>query len=471
MTSVYILDNIPQVAVFGDIMLDYNIEGVCNKIANEGPIPVVNIKDETYSIGGCGNVVKNVLALGAKKVFIFSRVGDDEYKNKLFNLLPEDAENHMIIDPHFKTICKNRIYSDKKLVARYDRENIYDLRLEQEYEIVENFKTLLKENRITSVILSDYNKGFLTKTLCQNIISLCNRYNIPTIVDPKVDYNKFIGCTVIKPNKAETNKIFKLNLDISSKEECHKCIQTLLNCQLSVITLSSDGISAFKDDKYYSVSENKKEVIDVTGAGDIVCAVLGTYYPFITDIELLIKIANHLASISISHLGVYTVTNIDLIDTYKYIHKSKEISLDTLIKLQLKNTVFTNGCFDILHSAHIELFKFCKSKGDMVIVGLNSDNSIKRLKGSTRPINSVNERIKMLNAIDYIDFIVVFDEDTPLKLIQQIQPDYLIKGGDYTVENIVGREYSKNTLIFNYINGFSTTNIINKINNRKTNLN
>jgi D-beta-D-heptose 7-phosphate kinase/D-beta-D-heptose 1-phosphate adenosyltransferase len=463
MSSVYIQNNEPKIAIFGDIMLDYNLQGYSNKIANEAPIPVVNITNEEYNIGGCGNVVKNVIALGTKEVFLFSRIGEDKNGKIITDLLPSRIINCMITDSLFKTISKNRIYADKKLIARYDNESITLVSQQQEKIIIDRFKTILSTTKLTSIILSDYNKGFLTNYICQNVISLANLYEIPVIVDPKVDYNKFVGCTVIKPNKNETNNIFKLNMDLIDKDKCHGQIQELVKCKLSVITLSSDGISAFTNNKHYHISENKKEVIDVTGAGDIVCAVLGTYYPFITDTFLLIKIANHLASISIGHLGVYTIKDADLIETYKYIHKSKEINVDILMKLKLQNTVFTNGCFDILHSAHIELFKFCKSKGDLVIVGLNSDDSIKRLKGVKRPINSLKERIAMLNAIDYVDFIVVFDQDTPLELIKQIQPDYLIKGGDYKIENIVGRDYAKKTIIFNYINGLSTTNIVNRI--------
>jgi len=461
--SVFISNCEPNIVVFGDIMLDHNLEGNSTKIANEGPIPVINIQNEKYNIGGCGNVLLNCISLGAKKIHLFSRIGNDINGCTIEKLLPIQIVNNMIKCDNFTTITKTRIYADKKLVARYDRENIYQLTGEQEIEIIEKFKLLLATNKISSVIFSDYNKGFLTKALCQNIIYLCNTHSIPTIVDPKVDYTKFIGCTIIKPNKCETSNIFKINIDTISKEECHKKIKELLGCTLSVITLASDGISAYKNNILYSAVENRKEVIDVTGAGDIVCATLGTYYPFIDDTDFLIKIANHLASISVSHLGVYTINDNDLIETYKYIHKSKEITVDNLLKINLNNTVFTNGCFDILHSAHIDLFRFCKSKGDIVIVGLNSDDSIKRLKGSTRPINSLNERIKMLNAIDYVDFIIVFDEDNPLELIKKIQPRYLVKGGDYKIDNIIGREYAKETIIFDYINGLSTTNTLLKL--------
>ena len=306
-------------------------------------------------------------------------------------------------------------------------------------------------------------KGFLTKTLCQSVIKLCNEYNIPTIIDPKCDYTKYIGCTVIKPNKAEAKNIFNIDLNRVLLKDGHKELHKILDCKLSVITLSGDGISAYSSDKQYNVKEEVKDVIDVTGAGDVVCAVLGVYYPFISDIQELISIANRLASISVGHIGVYTISHSDLINTFDFTKNTKLIGLDTFVSMGFDNVVFTNGCFDILHSAHIKLFKFCKSLGKTVVVGLNSDNSIKRLKGPLRPVYSLDDRIKILEAISYIDYIIPFEEDTPLELIKQIKPTYLVKGGDYTKESIIGREYAEEVIIFNYIDGISTTETIKRV--------
>jgi D-beta-D-heptose 7-phosphate kinase / D-beta-D-heptose 1-phosphate adenosyltransferase len=464
--NLYIGDNQPKIIILGDIILDHNIEGKCNKIANEGPIPVINNIKESYNIGGCGNVLMNMVRLGAKSIYLFSRIGSDNNGHILQSLLPDNVYNYLLNDDTIPTITKTRIYADKKIVARYDKEETKNITDEQKDTIVSNIKYILNTNTISSVVFSDYNKGFLTKSLCQSIISLCNEFNIPTIVDPKYDYTKYVNCTVIKPNKEETKNIFNIDLNNISLYEGHKELHKLLDCKMSVITLSGDGISTFDNINYYKIKEDTKDVIDVTGAGDIVNAVLGTYYPYITDIKLLITIANHLASISVGHLGVYEINDLDLIKTHKFIHNSKLITIDMISKLNLNNIVFTNGCFDILHSAHIELFKFCKSLGNTVILGINSDDSIRRLKGSSRPINNLSERIKMLNAVAYVDFIVIFDDNTPLDIIKKINPDFLVKGGDYKIDTIVGREYAKNTVIFNYIDGVSTTNMVNKIKNR-----
>jgi D-beta-D-heptose 7-phosphate kinase/D-beta-D-heptose 1-phosphate adenosyltransferase len=460
--SLYVLRKPSDIILLGDIMLDHNIEGHCNKIANESPIPVVNCQKEYYNLGGCGNVLMNLLALGATNVYLFSKIGNDNNGKILKNLLPNNTINELIEDTDYITITKNRIYSEHKLLCRFDNEIIKQTNKDEEELIIEKIKIILETKNITSVVFSDYNKGFLTKNLCQKIINLCNTYNVSTIVDPKNDYTKYINCTLIKPNKAETKNIFKIDIDKNDLEESHKQICDLVKCKTSVITLAGDGITAYSNNSLYKYKENSEEITDVTGAGDIVCSVLGVLYPQIDDTEMIIKIANHLATISISHLGVYIINDIDLIDTYRHIHKTKQIKLQDFPKIN-KKIVFTNGCFDLIHSAHIELFKFCKSLGDIVVLGLNSDNSIKRLKGESRPIYKLEDRIKILEAIEFIDYIIPFEEDTPINIIKYISPTFLVKGGDYTKDNVIGKEFVNEVVIFNYINEKSTTGTINKI--------
>jgi D-beta-D-heptose 7-phosphate kinase/D-beta-D-heptose 1-phosphate adenosyltransferase len=464
MSSLYIGKNKPKIVLFGDIMLDHNIFGDCNKIANEAPIPVISFKNEKFSFGGCGNVLINMLKLGADKIFLFSRIGKDINGNKICSLLPKNCINNLIIDESLPTITKTRLYSDNKIIARFDKEITKTITDSQEKNIIDNFLEILNNNNdITSVVFSDYNKGFLSKSLCINIINLCNKFNIPTIVDPKNDFTKYLNCTLIKPNKSETYNLFNIDLNKEPLLFAHTQINTLINCKLSVITLSEDGISVFDNLNHFQLKDNVKNVIDVTGAGDIICAIFGVYYYYINDLHKLIKIANHIASISIEHIGVYTINDNDLFETYKFIHNTKLISPELITNLNIDNFILTNGCFDILHTGHIELFKFCKNLNGKLIVALNSDISIKNIKGNSRPINNLSQRIKILESISYIDFIIVFDENTPFNLIKNIKPKYLVKGGDYTLEQIIGKEFAENTIIFNYINGFSTTNIINNI--------
>lgn len=457
--SLYTNDFESKVILLGDIMLDHNIQGTSTKIANEAPIPVIHSTKESYQIGGCGNVLANLIALGCQQVFLFSKIGKDVHGDKLIQQLSPKVDHFFTIDPLFITTTKHRIYSDKKLMCRYDDETYRETTIEQENQIIEQITTLLESYVISSVLFSDYNKGFLTESLCQRVIKLCNSFSIPSIVDPKQNYKKYLYCTLIKPNRMETKNIFHIDLHKVSLEVGHQQLHDLVHCTTSVITLSEDGISAYSNKKLSTYCEEVKDIIDVTGAGDIVCSVLGYYYPFIKDISLLIRIANHLASISISHLGIYTITPYDLICTQRIIYGTKQISISSIPYLP-DRIIFTNGCFDLLHSAHVELFKFCKQLGGIVIVGLNSDASIKRLKGESRPIYSLVDRITILEALEYIDFIIPFEEDTPFELIKSIQPYYLIKGGDYTVDSIIGREYATEIILFQYIHGKSTTNTI-----------
>ena len=457
--NLYIQDKDPRIILLGDIMLDHQITGTCHKIANEAPIPVIQYKSEQYSIGGCGNVLTNMLALGAKKVFLFSMIGDDRHGMELCNLLPPLVENYIIHCSDHITTTKHRIFSDRKLLCRYDHEQYKILSSTQEDYIIEQLITILDTNHITSVVFSDYNKGFLSESLCQRVITLCNQRSIITVVDPKENYKKYMNCTVIKPNRLETLHIFKVNLSEVSIKEGHQLIHTLINCKTSIITLSEDGISAYSNQTEYTYKDDIKDVIDVTGAGDIVCSVLGVYYPYITDINILIQIASHLASISICHTGVYTITQSDLLHTYRLIYNTKQICLENMCHIN-GPIIFTNGCFDLLHSAHVELLSFCKRIGGIVVVGINSDHSIKRLKGQSRPIYTLKERIKMIESLDSVDFIISFDDDTPLNLIKSIRPYYLVKGGDYTPESIIGKEYVNEVIIFNYIYGKSTTQTI-----------
>jgi D-beta-D-heptose 7-phosphate kinase/D-beta-D-heptose 1-phosphate adenosyltransferase len=305
---------------------------------------------------------------------------------------------------------------------------------------------------IEAVVFSDYNKGYLTESLCKRVIQLCNEHQVCTIVDPKANYAKYMHCTIIKPNRNELKHIFGIDIKTVPLIDAHRTLHTLINCSASIITLAEKGISAYINDQHYVYQEDVKEVIDVTGAGDIVCSVLATHHN--ADMKTILRYASYYASISISHIGAYVITPADIQKLYT-VSIAKQITTENKI-------VFTNGCFDILHSAHIQLFEFCRSLGSTVIVGLNTDASIKRLKGPSRPINSLEDRMKLLQSISYIDVVIPFDEDTPIKLIEHIKPHYLVKGGDYTKENVIGGDLVDEVILFNYIDGKSTTNLIKK---------
>lgn len=457
----------PTIIVVGDIMLDYTTLGSIHKIANEAPIPVFLKETEKVSLGGCGNVLQNLHALDCKQLYLFSMCGDDESAKVLKSLLDKlDVEYTLVTLGGKKTTTKHRFFSNNKLLFRYDNEECLNLSVEKEEFITQRFKELLETQSIDCVLFSDYNKGFLTESLCRKLIQLANQKNIFTCVDPKNNYEKYKGCSLIKPNRNEVEKLFGIHFSVEELESVHKQIQSLVCCKNTVITLGELGISAYLETgNYFYWKYSSSDVIDVTGAGDIVNAVLSYFFPIMTNKESCLQLASYLGTISVSHIGAYTLCYDDILKGYKSISKSKVISSSHLKNLR-KPIVFTNGCFDILHEGHVSLFRYCKSLANNeydVVVGLNSDASIKRLKGQSRPICNLSSRVALLNSIEYIDWIVVFEEDTPEVLLKQLHPSILVKGGDYTLDTILGKEYCSEVKIFNTIHDISTSKIVNSI--------
>jgi D-beta-D-heptose 7-phosphate kinase/D-beta-D-heptose 1-phosphate adenosyltransferase len=284
-------------------------------------------------------------------------------------------------------------------------------------------------------------------------------------VDPKVDYTKYLSCTLIKPNIKEIGDVFGIEYRRSELDKIHASVKEKVGCKETLFTLSEEGMSlSTENGDILNEKAEECEVNDVTGAGDVVMSVIAYFYNSMSRAQL-IELATYIGTTSVKYVGTYVLKKSDILQGYKSIYMSKVIRAEDV--KHLKNPiVFTNGCFDILHEAHIEFFKYCSSirpPGGEVMVAINSDASIRRLKGPTRPINPIETRIAILNSIEVIDWIVVFDEDTPYEVLQQIEPHTLVKGGDYTTDTIIGKEFCENIRIFTYIPGKSTTNTIQKI--------
>ena len=264
----------------------------------------------------------------------------------------------------------------------------------------------------------------------------------------------------MKPNKSEASKFLG---NITSIEDAHKQLMKQIECKYSLITLSEKGLTLYDGTKVINTNYESNEVFDVTGAGDIITAAFGVFISNY-EIELVAKYANYLATKSVKHLGVYKITQIDIINARNYYSNTKQIYFEELKMLPKdKKIVFTNGCFDLLHTGHIDTLQFAKKQGDILIVGLNSDKSVKRLKGESRPIHNQDTRLQVLSSIYCIDYIIIFDDDTPLNIIKQLQPNILVKGGDYNVDSVIGREYVQHIIIAPFKNGISTTNILKNI--------
>jgi D-beta-D-heptose 7-phosphate kinase/D-beta-D-heptose 1-phosphate adenosyltransferase len=456
-----------NIIVFGDIMLDVKLSGTIHKLANEAPIPVLLRETEKKYLGGCGNVLMNLQALGCNKLYIFSKAGNDFYGKELDGILSAypEIQPYIYKDNSYTTVVKTRGFANKKIIFRYDVENTQTLLQQHIKEIHEAMARILEENSIDSIIFSDYNKGFLVKEITQTVIQLANKYGVPTFVDPKGDYRKYIGCTLIKPNTKEIQDVFGVKYSPEHLKDIHTAIKSKVECKETLLTLSEDGMSFFTDDNQLINEKTiESEVNDVTGAGDVVLSIIAYYYKCIPK-RNLIQLATYMGTISVRYVGTYVLKKSDILKAYKLINNNKVIDLAD-IKYLKNPIVFTNGCFDILHEGHMALLQFCQSikpHDGEVLIAINSDDSIKKLKGSMRPINDERARIAILNNIVSVDWILVFKEDTPYEVLKEIRPHTLVKGGDYTVESIIGKEFCENVKVFTYMEGKSSTGIINKI--------
>lgn len=448
-----------RILLLGDLVIDNYIIGSCNRIAPEGPIPIINVEYIKKSLGCIGNVLNNVKDFYSKIYFITCINNDDI--NIISNLL-HNYDN--IIYKNFNQldrnlIIKNRIYSNNKIISRFDEERINNLNEINENEIILYINKII--NNINIVILSDYSKGFFTDSFTQRVINLCNENNIITLVDPKGNnYNKYKNCTFIKPNKKEAEDFFQNKINEKNLYDFGKRIIKDLNIKYVLNTLGNEGMRFIYNNINNEIQVYKKniipsEIIDVTGCGDTIISVLSIYlineYKYIEDnnnIENMLDLLTKIGNIAVTHLGCYNLNKND----WNNISKKNVV-------------VFTNGCFDIIHIGHLNFLKKCKKLGNKLIIGINSDDSIKRLKGNSRPINNLEKRILYLKELEIADEIIPFYEDNPLELIKKIKPNKLVKGGDYKYTDIIGREFVDETIIIPYIDGYSTTNIIKDIEN------
>jgi D-beta-D-heptose 7-phosphate kinase/D-beta-D-heptose 1-phosphate adenosyltransferase len=443
--------------ILGDVLLDINYN--CNTVrkAPEADIPVYNTLNVQYILGGAANVAKNAASVGIN-VEMISVIGDDTRGLKIKTMLEEiGVKTKLYVDSKKETTQKHRVFNGEKLINRFDietTENIDDLTCE---EIIEYIKT---QSDIDAIVFSDYAKGFLTKKLCESIIEYCNKNGIFTFVDPKTeDAIKYKGCFLFKLNLLEGEIISGKN----GKNDIIETIKNIIQCKHLILTCGENGmyVDSLSNHVFH---KSKLPVVDVTGCGDIVLSIVTYMYLKTNDVLWSSKIANYVAGKCVSKIGNYQAQLKDIeeyIDTIVYDHESDKIKF---IAHSNSNIVFTNGCFDILHSAHLRLLQFAKKQGDLLVVGLNSDDSIKRFKGESRPVNTLEERCELLNSLGFIDYIIVFTDDSPLRILSLLKPKIMVKGGDYKVESVIGREHASEVIIYDYIQGLSTTNTINKIN-------
>lgn len=457
----------PKVLVIGDLMIDHYIWGSCERISPEAPVQVVLKQSETKRLGGCGNVVSNLIALGAE-VGVISVLGDDSAGREIIAMLKERrAKAELVLQERGrKSSQKSRIMVSHQQVLRVDNESASEISLDD--EIIARLEGILDCYDI--VLLSDYGKGVLTPKLCKACIKATKAKNKAILVDPKgKDYSKYKSATLLTPNRKEAATA--LGCELKSDEQILAGLKELkdrFELDFGLVTLSEQGIALWDGKNELKDPALAKEVYDVTGAGDSVLATLGYCLARGDDIASAIRYANLAAAVVVGKVGSADASW-DEINALAGSHegkiKSKEQLLEALKELRKKGKkiVFTNGCFDVLHSGHASYLKKARALGDALIVGLNSDESVRRLKGSSRPINDESERVAMLEALEAVDFVVIFGDDTPELLVKDIAPDILAKGADYAGKEVAGAKYAKSLVLIEFKEGKSTTSLVEKI--------
>ena len=467
------LNKKPNILVIGDLMIDHYLWGSCDRISPEAPVQVVNVKKESSVLGGAGNVINNLVTLGSV-VDVISVIGNDSVANELKSLLEkiDVPTSNLVVENNRKTSKKSRLIASQQQVLRYDMESIDDINENSHKQIIQTLEKNI--DKYSSIILSDYGKGVLTTNLTKEIIKIANKNSIKVLVDPKgKDYSKYKGSYTLTPNKKEAMEATNIDIkDESSLIEALKSLKTQCELEVSLITLSEQGIAIF-DDELTIKPTVAREVYDVTGAGDTVIASIAFALGNNLDIKDAIYFANLAAGVVVGKIGSATTT-LDEIYEYEYsLHKSNSTShiktfdeiktLSSKLHSQGKKIVFTNGCFDILHVGHVKYLEVAKSYGDVLILGLNADSSVRKLKGPTRPINTQDDRAYILASLESVDYVVIFEEETPYELIKLIKPHVLVKGGDYEGKEVVGQDIADELKLVQFIDGKSTTNTIKRI--------
>ncbi len=454
-----------KVLIIGDLMLDRYHFGTVSRISPEAPVPVLNVRKTTQTLGGAGNVANNIAHLEAQAVVIGS-CGKDPDADILKNMLNEINVGYELTLTDAPTTTKLRVIGEKQQIVRLDFEEIVPMEGAFAQVSLSNVEKHLKD--CGAVVISDYGKGFCTFDMCEEVIRLASKANIPVIVDPKgSDWTKYAGATTVTPNVKELAEA--AGRHVPNEDEAvvlaARDIIDRIRLEYLVVTRSERGITVVSRKDYMHFPTEAREVFDVSGAGDTVVASLALCLAKGNSLKEAVTTANRAAGIVVAKIGTAPVLLSELNGVSGL--TSKILSQDILVrrvnsdKALNKKIVFTNGCFDILHRGHVTYLKKAKELGDILVMGLNSDASVKRLKGDSRPVNSEGDRAEVLSALECIDYITIFDEDTPLDLIKTVEPDILVKGGDYNPEEVVGREFAKKTVIIDFVHGYSTTSTIN----------
>lgn len=422
------------IQVIGDLILDQYINGTSKRISPEAPVPVVTDMTTTYVAGGAANVARNLRSLGCE-VELYGVVGEQPETKTLCGMLADDGISLRVVsNGSARTTIKTRIVADGQQMVRLDSESDSS---DLSSDVVD---ALASTGGSSVVVFSDYNKG----ALAQSNRLIKQLTNSRVLVDPKRDFSHYYGAWLVKPNRKEFEQFVGKFTDVDGMIMLARQAMDEYQITNMLITLGAEGMVLLTPNSYRGYASSAQEVFDITGAGDVVISVLAYALDHGIELERAVEMASRAAGRAVAHHGNYIVKPEDVTQF---------------------GTVFTNGCFDILHRGHVEYLKQSRELGDKLVVGLNSDASVQKLKGPGRPVNSQEDRKAVLEALDCVDQVIIFDDETPIELIRNVRPDVITKGGDYNAQDVVGRELVKAVIILPYVKGSSTTDTITRIKN------
>ena len=472
-----------RILVIGDLMIDEYLWGKAERISPEAPVQVVSVVRDYSTLGGAGNVVNNLVTLGAT-VSVASVIGagesaDGELLFKLFKDLGVDTSG-LFQDPNRSTTKKARVLAGHQHVLRIDRETKQEISQDHVAMLVQFVKERIHSFNV--VLLSDYGKGLFTETLLQQVIDTAKQNNKTVVVDPKgLNFKKYAGATAITPNKREASLAAGIEIvdDVSLIEAGRKLLQDI-PVQNVLMTCGKEGMVLFEEGKEpYRIATEARQVFDVSGAGDTVLAVLGLGLasgPPEADFRQAATLANVAAGIVVGKVGTATVSREELKKALEpaigeLAGKQKTLSdlipIVESLRAEGKTIVMTNGCFDLLHVGHIKLLSASKNMGDVLIVAIDDDESVKALKGEERPIIGSQERLRIIGALDSVDYVTLFSTKELEHVIEAVRPDILTKGSNYTTETVLGREiverFGGRVAVIPITEAVSSTRIINQI--------
>jgi len=464
--------------VIGDLMIDEYVWGKVDRISPEAPVQVVAVKNQDYTLGGSGNVVNNLMALGAR-VSVLGVIGKGSDGKRLLNKLNAlGADTRGIIQESGRhTTKKTRVIAEHQQVLRIDRETRKEISAQTFKSIIKHAEKIIPD--VDVILISDYGKGLINRAMIKSLVQIAKKHNKTTIADPKgLDFTKYAGVNLLTPNKKEAS--LASGMEITDPRTLAAAGQVLLDksgIEKLLITCGKEGMILFaKDGKPSKTATKAREVYDVSGAGDTVLAVLGLGIAASLPFKTAVSLANTAAGIVVGKVGTAAVTQKELLQALKQTaaetvpkHKTlKELSeLCRKLQKDRKKIVLTNGCFDLLHVGHIKLFAASKNLGDVLIVAIDDDDSVRSLKGPDRPVISATERVRILSALDSVDYMVVFANSELDKIIAHIRPDILTKGSNYDSEEVLGRDivesYGGRVELIAITEEISSTQIINTI--------